>query len=276
MAYGVQCKHRIYPFPKRGTVMKKAILASAVITALALPLGVQAAESSDHTFTGNVGIFSNYVFRGVTQTSENGAVQGGFDYAHASGVYAGAWGSNISWLSDSAAYTASSLELDVYGGYKATIGKSDFGYDVGGIYYYYPGDKNPGFISADTGEIYAALSWKWITAKVSYAVTDYFGFVDSKGTYYADLSASVPIGKTGLTVLGHVGVVKLAGDFAPGVSNDSLFGYTDWKVGVNYALPKDFTVGVFYADTNAVKASYTFLGSNWADNQVGVFIQKTF
>ena len=108
------------------------------------------------------------------------------------------------------------------------------------------------------------------------AVTDYFGFVDSKGTYYADLSASVPIGKTGLTALAHIGVVKLAGDFAPGVSNDSLFGYTDWKVGINYALPKDFTVGVFYADTNAVAASYTFLGTNWADKQAGVFIQKTF
>jgi len=257
--------------------MKKLALVSAVAASLALPIAGNAAEQSEHTFTGNVGIFSNYIFRGVTQTSEKAAVQGGFDYAHASGFYAGTWGSNISWLADSAAYTASSLELDLYGGYKGTFGKSDFGYDVGAIYYYYAGDKNPGFISADTGEIYGAASWKWLTAKLSYAVTDYFGYVDSKGTYYADLSASYPIAKTGVTLLAHVGIAKLSGDTTTtGVSNDSLYGYTDWKIGASYALPKDFTVGGYYTDTNAVAAGYTFAGTDWSDKQWAIYLSKTF
>jgi len=256
--------------------MKSLAIVSAVAASLALPVAGYAAEPAEHTFTGNVGIFSNYIFRGVTQTTEKAAVQGGFDYAHASGLYAGTWGSNISWLSDSAAYTASSLELDVYGGYKGTFGKSDFGYDVGAIYYYYPGDKNPGFISADTGEVYGAVSWQWLTAKLSYAVTDYFGVVDSKGTYYADLSASYPIAKTGVTLLAHIGIVKVAGNFAPGVSNDTQYGYTDWKIGASYALPKDFTVGGYYTDTNAAAAGYTFAGTNWADKQWAVYISKTF
>jgi uncharacterized protein (TIGR02001 family) len=256
--------------------MNKLVLVSAVATSLALPIAGHADEQPEHTFTGNVGIFSNYIFRGVTQTSEKAAVQGGFDYAHASGFYAGTWGSNVSWLSDSGIYNASSLELDLYGGYKGTFGKSDFGYDVGAIYYYYPGDANPGVISADTAEVYGAVSWKWLTAKLSYAVTDYFGYVDSKGTYYADVSASYPIGKTGVTLLAHAGMVKIAGDAAPGVTNDSLFSYTDWKVGASYALPKDFTVGGYYTDTNAPAAGYTFAGTNWAEKQWAVYISKTF
>jgi len=256
--------------------MNKLVLASAVVPLFVLPFGAQAADAPS-PLTGNLGIFSNYIFRGVTQTTENPALQGGFDYVHSSGLYAGTWGSNASWLTDSGVYAASSLELDVYGGYKGAFGKSDFGYDVGAIYYYYPGTKAPApVISADTAEIYGALSWKWITAKLSYALTDYFGFVDSKGTYYADVSVSYPIGKTGITILGHAGMVKVAGDFAPGTTNDSLFSYTDWKLGASYALPKDFTVGAYYADTNAVAASYTFAGKNWANNQVAVYVQKTF
>ncbi len=253
--------------------IKKTVL--AVSLALAVPAVVAAAETPIHAFTGNVGVFSNYIFRGVTQTTENAAVQGGFDYAHASGFYAGTWGSNISWLSDSGAYRDTSLELDLYGGYKGSFG-GDFGYDVGAIYYYYPGKKNPGFVSANTTEAYGALSWKWLSAKLSYATTNYFGFVDSKGSYYFDVTASVPIGETGVTVLAHAGQLMVNGKFAPGVRNDKLFGYNDWKLGASYALPKDFTVGGYVTDTNAKAAGYTFAGKNWAGQQVAVFVQKTF
>jgi uncharacterized protein (TIGR02001 family) len=260
------------------------IVLIAAITAC-IPAMAQAAETPEHSVTGNAGIFSNYVFRGVTQTSEQAALQGGFDYAHKSGVYAGVWGSNISWLSDSAFYTASSLEMDFYGGYKGTIGSSGFGYDVGAIVYYYPGDKVAGADNANTGEVYVGFSWKWIAAKLSYAATEYFGFVDSKGTIYADLSANYPIAKTGLTAQAHIGSVMIAGDSAaactvvaggPTCSNDDAYSYTDWKLGVSYALPKDFTVGAFYADTNGKVAAYTILGNNWAEKQAGIFVSKTF
>jgi uncharacterized protein (TIGR02001 family) len=275
LARGVLYTRSTYP-NHEDSIVKNLVLVSVIAASLALPITGHAAEQSAHSITGNLGIFSNYIFRGVTQTTEEAALQGGFDYAHASGLYAGTWGSNVSWLTDGGIYTASSMELDVYGGYKGTIGKSDFGYDVGAIYYYYPGSKNPGVTSADTAEIYGAVSWKWVTAKLSYAVTDYFGFVDSKGTYYADLSASYPIANTGVTLMAHVGIVKLSGDFAPLVTNDSLFGYTDWKIGASYALPKDFTVGGYYTDTNAPAAGYTFAGTDWADKQFAVYIQKAF
>jgi uncharacterized protein (TIGR02001 family) len=260
-----------------------ALLLAGLSAIAATPLA-HAAETPTHNVTGNFGIFSNYIFRGVTQTSEKPALQGGFDYAHKSGAYVGTWGSNISWLSDSGFYTASSLELDVYGGYKGSLA-GDLGYDLGAIVYYYPGDKGVGMDNANTGEVYGALSWKWLSFKLSYAVTEYFGFVDSKGTLYADLSANIPIADTGLSIQAHAGYLKVAGNSAgacayvpggPNCSNDDAFGYTDWKLGVSYALPKDFTVGAFYASTNAEEAAYTILGTNWSEKQAAVFVSKTF
>lgn len=268
--------------------MKKLVLVSAVASALAIPALVQAADESAHTVSANVGVFSNYVFRGVTQTSEEMALQGGIDYSHASGFYAGTWGSNISWLSDTAAangYTGSSLELDLYGGYKGSFAK-DFGYDVGAIYYYYPGEQARGFVSPNTTEVYGALSWKWLSAKLSYAVSEYFGFQDTEGTYYFDVSANVPVADTGLTVMAHVGYLGVEGDTAaacilptsvgPTCSNNDAWGYTDWKVGLSYALPKGLTVGAFYTDTGAEEVAYTVAGRDWADKQAAVYLQKTF
>jgi len=249
--------------------MKKLVLVSAVAGALSMPLASMAAETSP--YSGNVGLFSNYIFRGVTQTSEKAALQGGFDAAYSNGLYVGTWGSNISWISDLGGYTGSSLELDVYGGYKNTIGSTGIGYDVGLIYYYYPGEKLSGTISADTAEVYGALSWKWLSLKLSYAATDYFGVDNGKGTTYVDLGFAYPIGD--LTLMAHYGNLHVAGDTA-GASNDKAFGYGDWKVGATYALPQGFTVGAVYTDTNAEAASYTVNGKNWADGQWAVYLTK--
>ncbi|MBM3374195.1 MAG: hypothetical protein FJY44_10040, partial [Betaproteobacteria bacterium] len=154
-------------------MFKKTMIAGLV--AAALTPAVSVAADSPHTLTGNVGVYSQYIFRGLTQTNKDPALQGGFDYSHSSGFYAGTWMSNISWLTDSPAatgYTSSRLEMDFYGGFRGTFGKSDFGYDVGILQYYYPGTHNtvanPGTFKADTLEIYGALTWKWLSAKYSH------------------------------------------------------------------------------------------------------------
>jgi uncharacterized protein (TIGR02001 family) len=263
-------------------MFKKALIAAAVAATLA-PCIATAAESSPHTLTGNVGFFSQYIFRGLTQTDKEPAVQGGFDYSHSSGIYLGTWGSNVSVLRDTGLYSSGgSLEWDFYGGYKGTIGKSDFGYDVGALQYWYPGTVTSGLNTADTLEIYGALTWKWLSAKLSYALSDkVFGVSDAQGTYYLDLSANIPLGDKFALQL-HYGDQKYTGSTA-GVDNDSFASYQDWKIGVTYSLPKDFTVGAFYTDTSmdtAQKAFYTstpaaggrFLGKD----TITVFIQKTF
>ena len=97
--------------------------------------GTGSKPEPEFTFTGNAGLFSDYRFRGFTQTDYKPAFQGGFDFAHKSGFYLGNWNSNV----EQALYNGASLEMDFYGGYKHTFG--DFGLDVGVIYYYYPGTK---------------------------------------------------------------------------------------------------------------------------------------
>ncbi len=86
------------------------------------------------TVGGNVGLFSDYVFRGQSQTNEHLAIQGGFDWSHESGIYAGVWGSNVDFGSDAQA------EVDYYLGYAGSFSEST-GYDIGYIYYSYAGQS---------------------------------------------------------------------------------------------------------------------------------------
>src|SRR5512147_61949 len=103
--------------------MKKSKLLVAVLGALsAMPAFAADAPASPFTVSSNVGITSNYIYRGIAQTSTNPAIQGGFDVAHSSGLYAGIWGSNVSWIADSGAVATGSvtMELDTYFGYKGS------------------------------------------------------------------------------------------------------------------------------------------------------------
>ena len=131
-----------------------ASIAIALAGALAVP-AVAIAEAAEPAaapapFTGNFTLASEYIYRGIGQTNRKPAVQGGFDYAHASGLYIGVWGSNISWLSDQPGDISSSIEIDLYGGYKGSFG-GDFSYDLGALRYHYPGSYPRGFVDADTG-----------------------------------------------------------------------------------------------------------------------------
>lgn len=275
-------------------MLKKTLLAGCAAAALAPVLATaQQAPASPHTLTGNLGLFSQYIFRGLTQTNREPALQGGFDYSHASGLYAGTWASNISWLRDGGAYNAGgSLEWDFYGGFKGNIGKTDLTYDIGLLYYWYPGDVTPGCTigalacpRANTTEIYGALGWKWFTIKYSHSIDKKtFGVPNSRGTYYLDLTASVPLGKSGFTAIAHWGKQKYDGQI-PGLalSNDALFSYEDWKIGLSYALPKDFTIGVFYTDTSGANplaygsvAEGGAFPRNIAKGTGTIYIQKTF
>lgn len=264
-------------------MLKKTLIASLLATGFSLPAAQAAEPASPHTLTGNVGIFSQYIFRGLTQTNKDPALQGGFDYSHASGFYLGTWASNISWLTDSpgaTGYTSSSLEWDFYGGYKTSFG--DFGIDVGLLQYYYPGSHNAAVwpTKADTLEIYGALSWKWLSAKYSHSINNKtFGVPDSRGTYYLDLSATVPVTDK-LNLLAHWGKQKFDGN-TNGVSNDSFASYEDWKIGATYTLPKDFTLGAFFSGTSMSATQKAFYTNASDLRMLGkdtftVYLQKTF
>jgi uncharacterized protein (TIGR02001 family) len=197
---------------------KKSVLALAAAVA-ALGTGMPTAARADVAF--NVGAVTDYRYRGVSQTRVKPALQGGADFSSA-GFYLGAWASTIKWVKDAGG--DADIELDLYGGYKGELTKG-LGYDVGVLTYVYPSnDLSP---SADTTEIYGALTYGPATLKYSHAVTNLFGFADSKNSYYLDLSAGFDLGG-GLTLTPHVGYQK--------VKNVSGASYTDYSL----TLAKDF------------------------------------
>jgi len=313
-------------------MFKKTLMAGAVAAAISLPglVFAQAAPAPadakpaeakpSYTLTGNFGFFSQYIFRGLSQTGHNPAVQGGFDWTHESGFYLGTWGSNISWLKENFSTPAAtsglygeggSMEWDFYGGYRWSL-PQDVTLDLGTLYYYYPGTLNPAAVAfgqgfgvdapkADTWEVYASPSWKWLSAKFSYSVLQHiFGVDSARGTWYLDLSANPPIGDTGITLNLHWGYQKYSGTdgrnavFAPAYggaipSNDTIDSYKDVKVGLSYGLPQNFTIGAYYTKAyNYNKLAYGgvfdvpatgFTGPFPNDIAKGtgtVFIQKTF
>lgn len=227
--------------------MKNQTVAFAAVAAAMMPFSVLAAEPTpEHSFTGNVTLASEYLYRGIAQTRGKPALQGGFDYAHKSGLYLGVWGSNISWISDAVAGASASLEIDVYGGYKGSLG-GDFGYDVGVLTYNYPGTGKPtGNAKPDTTELYGALSWKFLTLKYSHTTGSLFGWTKpdgskTKGSGYLELNANYEMGD-GWTLIGHIGRQNVKGL--------SIASYTDVKLGVSKDLGFG-TLGVAYSTTNA-------------------------
>jgi uncharacterized protein (TIGR02001 family) len=279
--------------------MRKSLITTAVLGALAAPSFVFAAEAApDLTVAYNVGLYSQYIFRGLTQTNNKPALQGGVDLTHSSGLYLGAWGSNISWLTDGTGEgetkyykSGGSLELDIYGGYRYTFG-SGLGIDIGALQYYYPGTRDRAFPKANTTEIYGALSYGWVQAKLSEVVSDAawgFGKVSTdtntssaRGTYYAELNATIPVGDliggdvlSGVTAIAHIG----RQDFDAGKTNDPA-SYTDYKLGLQKAFTNGVNVGGYWTDTNnKYTSSFTtwkYDGKNIGDSTGTVYIQKTF
>ena len=218
-------------------MMKKNLLACAAALAVAAP----AISYADVAF--NVGAFTDYRYRGISQTRVKPAVQGGIDYTNGP-FYLGAWASNIKWIKDFGG--DADVEIDLYGGYKGEISK-ELTYDIGVLTYQYPSNKlNP---SANTTEIYGALTYGPATLKYSHAVTNTFANPDSKNSYYLDLSAGFDVGN-GLTFTPHIGYQKIKGPAS------DLGSYTDFSL----TLSKDFSglvVSGAIVGTDADKSFYS-------------------
>ncbi|MDD5057013.1 MAG: TorF family putative porin [Sideroxydans sp.] len=220
-------------------MLKKTLIAAALASAFAMPAF---AESSPVSF--NASLTTNYLYRGISQTNAKPAIQGGVDYANANGLYIGAWASTISWLKDAGVVSSAPLEIDTYAGYKGAV-NSDVSYDVGFLRYNYPGSYNAGMTKADTNEIYGAVSYNIVTAKLSYSLGDLFGVADAKGSTYFELNANYPLADTGVTLGGHYGKQTYTG-----TTVNSAATYSDYKLSAS----KDFsgyTLAAALSGTNA-------------------------
>lgn len=175
----------------------KIVQACAVGALLSASVGSMniALADSPHSVSANIGVVSNYIWRGVTQTQDGAAVQGGLDYGHASGFYAGVWASNVDWNDEGAVQdviievdpwtglpatdengnlvgvtsgasdpASPNYELDLYLGYGGQV-NDDFSYDINTIYYAYPDGRD-----SDFWDIGASGTYKWFTLGLSYTV----------------------------------------------------------------------------------------------------------
>lgn len=227
-------------------MFKKTLLAAGI--AGAALFGVQAtAQAASHSegdsfqfpgeFSANVGFVSDYRFRGFTQADSEPAIQGGFDWSHDSGVYLGVWGSNVE-------FNDAHIETDFYGGFANEI--ESFSYDVGLLYYAYPGSSDR--FNFNFLEGYVGLGYDFDVAAVSIGAAyspDFFG--GTGDALYSNAGVSIP----------------LPGEFAL----DAGIGYqmieqgspvTDWSIGLSKSfLGFDFSVSYVDTDQNVVGADAT-------------------
>lgn len=230
------------------------LLSVLMVALLAVPNVAMAEEASP--FSANIGLTSDYIFRGISQTSANPALQGGIDYAHASGLYAGIWGSNVSWISDFNAGVSSSLELDTYFGFRNSFA-DDFSYDIGFIRYNYPASNYPvGATKADTDEIYGAIGYKWISARYSYGLGQFLTVPGAAGTNYIEVNASVPLGDTGIAFGAHAGKQTYKGAAADALAlGGTSATYSDYKLSVSKDVG-GYVVSLAYTDTNSTAGGF--------------------
>jgi len=237
--------------------MKNILVPTLIAAAMASSAQAQTAPAApESTLSYNVGAVSDYRYRGISQTRAKPTLQGGVDYADKSGFYVGAWASGIQWIKDTGTTKGvggikGPVEIDLYGGYKGAVG--DAAYDVGFLRYEYSDNnlaKVTGFANANTNELYGAVTYGVVTVKYSHAISNLFGNLNSKNSYYLDLSANLDLGN-GFTLVPHYGYQK--------VKNVVNASYSDYALTLNKDLGNGLTASAAVVGTNANEPFYTLL-----------------
>ena len=232
----------------------KTLIASSVLAASAVASSVALAEES--AFTGNIGVTSNYMWRGQTLSDDTAAVQGGLDYGWSNGAYVGTWVSED---------TSLGIEVDLYGGYAFDWAATNW--DLGYIYYAYPlteNDSSLGEYDASFGEVYLNFAWNWLGLGVAYqtnAATDEPGAEDSGNVYYY-VSGEWEVGS-------GIGLGAVIGSYSF-KNADAL----DYEYAELYLTKSDFTFSI--SQSNADDAAAAWDDRTIDDPRVWVSWGKTF
>lgn len=266
----------------RNTRRRAVLTFAAVLAVLSCTAAIEArADELRSPVTFNAAAFSQYIFRGLTQTNSRTALQGGADYSSRTGLYAGTWLSNISWFSDSNPGVRSPIEWDLYGGYRRSFG-SGFGVDVGVQRYAYPGRYGAlpeGTTSANMTELYVGASWHAASLKYSHAVSNTNGVEHSVGSSYLDFTVTVPLAGT-VTATLHAGRQAFRGQNSLteslGTTNGGLYTYNDYSAGLSATVGKSWSASVLYTTTTARDAGYLVQGRNLGSPHLAVGLVRNF
>ena len=216
-----------------------------LLTALLIVAGVAQAE-----ITTNLGATSDYRYRGISQTQNAPAIQGGIDYTNKNGFYAGNWNSSVSSL----VYTnGAGIETDLYAGYKKEIKGITF--DVGSYNYFYP-RASVNKTNYDTREVYVGAAKGPVAIKVSQSLGDYFAASNSRGSRYYQADVAYPVAGTKASILAHAGRTDVA--------NQTVLDSNDYNAGVGYNLAGFDLAARYYTNSNKTAAFQT---ANTVGNQ---------
>jgi uncharacterized protein (TIGR02001 family) len=234
--------------------LSRSILALAMAASAVPAFAEEPAPAPADPLSFNVGVVSEYRYRGISQSRLKPALQGGIDYAAANGFYVGTWASTIKWIKDAGG--DGQAEIDLYGGYKTEVAPG-LTVDVGVLQYYYPSNKlHP---SANTFEVYGALTYGPITAKYSNTNgTNLFGLPGTKYSGYFDVSGNFDLGD-GLSLTPHIGHQT--------ARHVAVASYTDYSL----TLAKDFSGLVLSGAVIGTDADKSF----YASPANGKFMGKT-
>lgn len=232
--------------------MKRNLVLTSLLGLLMGATGAEAQEGGpDEWLSGNVSVTSDYAFRGISQTLEEPALQGGFDLEHPTGLYLGAWGSSVNFGEDLSAGPRAQLELDVYGGYGVSLGGL-LDLDLGAIYYMYPGagdGRSYDFLELGLG---AGRDVGPVSTSLSFQYSPDFFAGSGQGMYFG---AEVGVPVSMLTLSGLLGHQTIEANDVFGTPD-----YTEWGLGASVGL-FGLDVGARYL-TTTVDEDECFGGSD--------------
>jgi len=277
--------------------LRAAVLLALTATAIGTAAPALAEGDAAWTFPVNVGVVSDYIFRGQSQTWGKPALQVSAEADHASGAYIGVAASNVSdhWL------PGATVELDIYGGYRGKIADT-VGYDIGLIYYTYPGANWSDSVftgfnaknSLNTLEASVALSYEWLTFKTGATLTEYFGWSTNNSPVNGGFAGDLNAGVTGSTRYSPFVELNAAYEVAEGWTVNGQLGHqmirnskgldiTYFKAGVSKAFADGWTVGASYSLSSEPDAYKGFLSlangtsaSDIARDKFFVSVNKAF
>ncbi len=240
---------------------------SILVAVLAGTTAAYAQEESPHVAAGSVALATDYLFRGISQTDNSPSVQGSLEYNYTPwGIYLGAWASNVDTV-----VSDGEIEIDWYGGFRGEFSDTGIGWDVGAIYFHYPGDDlEP---EKDFVEPKAGLSYKFegVPLEPAAAATIYYSpdfYLETGDAVYVDgsLGLSLPY-ELGLGF--HVGY-----QYAEGFDDIGDGDYIDWRVGLSREV-LGFGLDVSYWNAENA-ASFCGVGSEQCGGTVVGTISRKF
>lgn len=254
--------------------MKFRIACAALALMSATPAFAQEEPTSPVTVTGSVALVSDYRFRGVSQSDQGMAIQGGITAAHESGFYVGTWASNLAgW----GTFGGASMELDLVAGYSMPVGGATL--DVGLTWYMYPsGADKTDFaepyikVSSQLGPVKGLVGVAYAPAQealgkwCSDAACTVFDPGDKEDNLYiwGDISGGVP--GTPVSLKAHLGWSSGNSGLGPNGTSIAPTGkYLDWLVGADVAIPgTPLTLGIAYVDTDIARVEELYIRPNFS------------